>query len=133
MSNLNGLYYPFGIVQGESFEFSFEFSIYGVEQYFDEYDFVGQVKDRDNEMISVTNMIFTESEISSDVIDVSIPSTDTTLIQTENNIYEIRCTHKTTNITSTLFYGTMTVKPSLISSTNDMAKIIPPVIPPING
>lgn len=133
MANLNGLYYPFGIIQGETFEFSFEFYIDGLEQYFDEFDFVGQVKDKTNNMVSVANLTFTESEEASNIIDVSIPADDTSDIQTVDHLYEIRCTNKETGVVTVLFYGPFTIKQSLITQgafgAAPATQFVPPVIP----
>lgn len=108
MSSLKGLYYPFGIIQGESFDFSFEFMIDGVGQYFDEYTFVGQVKAPDNIMV-VANMAFTESADSSSLINVAIAPATTATVTPEEYVYEIRCTHTETGKVTTLLYGTFTV------------------------
>lgn len=116
MSSLRGLYYPFGIIQGESFDFSFEFVIDGIEQYFDEYTFVGQVKAADNIMV-VANMAFTESEESSSIVDVTIPAANSQTVTPEEYMYEIRCTNKTTNKVKTLLYGTFTVAKTHIQTT----------------
>lgn len=115
MSSLRGLYYPFGIIQGETFEFSFEFVDDGIEQYFDEYTFVGQVKAPDNIMI-VANMDFTESAESSSIIDVTIPATTTTSITPESYVYEIRCTNIETGKVKTLLYGSFDVSQTHIQA-----------------
>lgn len=126
-ATLQGLYYPFGIVQGETFEFSFEFSIDGVEQYFDEYTFVGQVKSSDNELVTVADFSFSENEESADVIDVEIPASETEKIQTSSHIYEIKCTHTDTGKVTTLFYGTMEVKRTQITVGNPSSFTPPPI------
>lgn len=115
MSSLKGLYYPFGIIQGESFDFSFEFIVDGVEQYFDDYTFVGQVKAADNIMV-VASMTFTESAESRSKVDVSIPPASTATVTPEEYLYEIRCTHTETGKVKTLLNGTFTVAPTHIQA-----------------
>lgn len=116
MSSLQGLYYPFGIVRGETFAFSFEFCIDGVVQFFDEYEFEGQLKDATNSVIATANLTFAENETSSDLIDVSISAEDTNKINAEEHLYEIRCKNIETGVVRTLFYGTFSIKQSLITN-----------------
>lgn len=118
MSSIQGLYFPFAIIQGETFGFSFDFSIDSEEQYFDEYDFVGHIRDSDNALIVIANMTFSENLDSSSVIDVSIPATTTQPIVAATYIYEIKATNKETNEVKTLFYGPFTIKKTMILTTN---------------
>lgn len=114
MSNIRGLYYPFSIIQGETFKFSFDFYVDGLEQYFDEYTFVGQVRDSETSLIVAANMTFVESEEAANIIDVSIPATQAFVNQ--SHVYEIRATNIETSEVKTLFYGTFEVKKSLITT-----------------
>lgn len=118
MANNKGLFYPFAIIQGETFSFSFEFNISGMEQYFDEYTFVGHVRDKDNALITIANMIFVESEEAANIIDVSIPATQTQTITEGTYNYEIKCTNIETNEVKTLFYGSFSAKNTMILNTN---------------
>lgn len=118
MSSIQGLYYRFAIIQGETFGFSFDFSIENEAQYFDEYDFVGHVRDEQNAYMVIATMNFSENLYSSSVIDVAIASDKTQSIVPATYTYEIKATNKETGKVKTLFYGPFSVKNTMILGAN---------------
>lgn len=114
MAISQGLYYPFKIIKGETFGFSFELIVKGEQKFFDEYDFVGQVRNTESIQILIANMTFTESEESSSIIDVEIPSTDTAMLNVGEYSYEINATDKETGVVRVIFRGTFGVEDNLI-------------------
>lgn len=98
---------PISVVFGNDMSFSFEFTIEKVQQYFDDYTFLGNVMDTSTGGV-LAQFAFAENVLDPNLIDVTLTSTETRLAPKEYQ-YEVKAVNNTTAAVSSLLRGNFNV------------------------
>lgn len=109
----NGSFYPLTVTQGVTLDIPFSIDDDNTEFSFDDYRLVGQIQPTDNTATG-ESFEFVIDETDSGIMHAMLYNTSL-LSDTEHYVFEIRLIHKTTNVVSPLLYGSVEVKPTILS------------------